>query len=154
MHELVPQFLYDSVEHRKGPAPFEDPLGRLIVRTRQNSLNFRLLIFRRKRAAVRNSAYSVSLSLPDVCPNQLPNELSLAPAMLPPTGRWNLTRIVTHGGYFDIGPSLANAPIAHADLNEGPPEQRAWFPKTHESLDCVELAQDFNIRDPDELALN
>src|SRR5215471_12960666 len=32
MHELVPQFLYDSVEHRKGPAPFEDPLGRLIVR--------------------------------------------------------------------------------------------------------------------------
>src|SRR5215475_14752768 len=32
MHELVPQFLYDSVEHRKGPAPFEDPLRRLIVR--------------------------------------------------------------------------------------------------------------------------
>src|SRR5262249_7842782 len=27
-----PQFLYESVEHRKGPAPFEDPLGRLIVR--------------------------------------------------------------------------------------------------------------------------
>ena len=32
MHELVPQFLDDSVEHRKRPAPFPHPLGRLIVR--------------------------------------------------------------------------------------------------------------------------
>ena len=32
MHELVAQSLHDSVEHRKRPAPFEDPLRRLIVR--------------------------------------------------------------------------------------------------------------------------
>jgi len=31
MHELVAQFLHDSIEHRSAPAPFEDPLGRLIV---------------------------------------------------------------------------------------------------------------------------
>jgi hypothetical protein len=32
MHELLPQFLNDSIEQRKRPTPFEDPLGRLIVR--------------------------------------------------------------------------------------------------------------------------
>src|SRR5215510_14951396 len=31
-HELVPQFLHDSVEHRKRPAPFEQPLRGFIVR--------------------------------------------------------------------------------------------------------------------------
>jgi hypothetical protein len=143
--------------------PFAGGLSQLALRNspfpesaveRQDSLNFRLLIFRRKRAAVRNKACNVCLSLPDVRPNQLTNEFSLAPAMLPPTGRWNLTRIVTHGGYIDICPSFANAPIAHADLNEGPPEQRAGFAKTDESLDCVELSQDFDIGDADELALN
>src|SRR5262245_51712693 len=30
-HELVPQLLHDPVEHCKRPAPFEDPLRRLIV---------------------------------------------------------------------------------------------------------------------------
>jgi hypothetical protein len=32
LHELVPQFLNDSIEYRKRPTPFEDTLGRLIVR--------------------------------------------------------------------------------------------------------------------------
>jgi hypothetical protein len=32
MLELVAQFLHDSVKQRKRPAPFEDPLRRLIVR--------------------------------------------------------------------------------------------------------------------------
>ena len=32
MHELVAQPLHDSLQHRKSPAPFEDPLRRLIVR--------------------------------------------------------------------------------------------------------------------------
>ena len=32
MHELVAQFLHDSIEHRKRPAPLEDPLRRLVVR--------------------------------------------------------------------------------------------------------------------------
>jgi hypothetical protein len=32
MHELVSQFPDNSIEHRKRPAPFEDPLRRLIVR--------------------------------------------------------------------------------------------------------------------------
>src|SRR5439155_3271082 len=32
MHELAPQSLHDSVEHRQGPAPLEDPLRRLVVR--------------------------------------------------------------------------------------------------------------------------
>ena len=27
MHELAPQFLHDSIEHGKRPAPLEDPLG-------------------------------------------------------------------------------------------------------------------------------
>ncbi len=31
MHELVPQLLHDSAEHRKRPAPFEDPFRRLTV---------------------------------------------------------------------------------------------------------------------------
>jgi hypothetical protein len=31
LHKLVPQFLHDSIEHRKRPAPFEDPLRRLVV---------------------------------------------------------------------------------------------------------------------------
>ena len=148
---------------RRINVPFPGGLSKLALRDspfsesaieRQNSLNFRLLIFRWKRASVRNNACNVCLSLPDVCPNQLVNELSLAPAMLAPTGRPNLTRIVSYGGYIDIRPSLANAPIAHADLNEGPPEQRAWFPKTDEPLDRVELSQNFDIRDADELALN
>ena len=30
-HKLVAQCLHDSVEHRKRPAAFEDPLGRLVV---------------------------------------------------------------------------------------------------------------------------
>ena len=33
MHELVAQLLDDAVEHRERPASFEDPLGRLIVRS-------------------------------------------------------------------------------------------------------------------------
>src|SRR5579859_964086 len=32
LHELIPQLLNDSVEHRKRPAPFEDPFRSLIVR--------------------------------------------------------------------------------------------------------------------------
>jgi hypothetical protein len=31
MHELVAQFLHDSVKQRKRPAPFEDPLRRFLV---------------------------------------------------------------------------------------------------------------------------
>ena len=30
-HEFVPQFLHDPVEHRKRPAPLENPLGCLIM---------------------------------------------------------------------------------------------------------------------------
>src|SRR5262245_5703053 len=32
LHKLAPQPFHDSVEHGKGPAPFEDPLRRFIVR--------------------------------------------------------------------------------------------------------------------------